>query len=174
VPIRENSNRLTAGTFVPPVARRQKITRVPEGAVLANLFFEARTRTRLSFSSAFARLGRSACGATGFTFSSMAKGGSLHDTSRVISGLYRNLTVTLVSPLSLMLPEGQIEHLARGGHQEPRLALFKQTDNGIAVSMAIFATLLGVQDQIPHSLREVAWRVPVYLGPDEEVPYRDQ
>lgn len=69
-----------------PIARRKKITRVLEGAVLANLFFEASTRTRVSFGAAFARLGGSVCDTTGFTFSSMAKGESIYDTSRVISG----------------------------------------------------------------------------------------
>jgi aspartate carbamoyltransferase catalytic subunit len=69
-----------------PVAHRRKVTRVLEGAVLANLFFEASTRTRVSFGAAFCRLGGSVCDTTGFTFSSMAKGESIHDTSRVVSG----------------------------------------------------------------------------------------
>lgn len=40
-----------------PIARRQKVSRVLEGAVLGNLFFEASTRTRVSFGAAFCRLG---------------------------------------------------------------------------------------------------------------------
>ncbi len=326
---------LRIADMMQPVARRQKTTRVLEGAVLANLFFEASTRTRLSFSSAFARLGGAVCDTTGFTFSSMAKGESIADTSRVISGyadvivvrhpelgsvaefarathvpvinagdgpgehpsqalldlytiqrefsrldklvdgahivfagdlkygrtvhslskllaLYRNLKFTLISPPSLTMPEHLVDYLARNGHHieqtqdmasgmkgadvvyatriqkerfaeqeavesysadfqinqalvnavcgantlimhplprdsrpdandlstdlnlDSRLAIFKQTDNGIAVRMAIFATLLGVQDQIQHSLRDVGWRVPIYLGPDEAVPYAEQ
>src|SRR3546814_7815837 len=69
-----------------PIARRQKVSRVLEGAVLGNLFFEASTRTRVSFGAAFCRLGGSVCDTTGFTFSSMAKGESIYDTSRVMSG----------------------------------------------------------------------------------------
>src|SRR3546814_1853518 len=69
-----------------PIARRQKGSRVLEGAVLGNLFFEASTRTRVSFGAAFCRLGGSVCDTTGFTFSSMAKGESIYDTSRVMSG----------------------------------------------------------------------------------------
>src|SRR5689334_22808460 len=69
-----------------PIARRHKVTRVLEGAVLGNLFFEPSTRTRVSFGAAFCRLGGSVCDTTGFTFSSMAKGESIADTSRVISG----------------------------------------------------------------------------------------
>lgn len=67
-------------------AARQKVTRVLDGAVLANLFFEASTRTRLSFGAAFARLGGTVLDTTGFTFSSMAKGESIYDTSRVVAG----------------------------------------------------------------------------------------
>ena len=69
-----------------PIARRRKVTRVLEGAVLGNLFFEPSTRTRVSFGAAFCRLGGSVCDTTGFTFSSMVKGESIADTSRVISG----------------------------------------------------------------------------------------
>lgn len=68
------------------VAHSKATCRILEGAVLANLFFEASTRTRLSFGAAFQRLGGSVLDTTGFTFSSIAKGESLADTSRVISG----------------------------------------------------------------------------------------
>ena len=54
-----------------PIARRQKVTRILEGAVLGSLFFEASTRTRVSFGAAFCRLGGTVCDTTGFTFSSM-------------------------------------------------------------------------------------------------------
>lgn len=76
-----------------PIARRRKISRVLEGAVLGNLFFEASTRTRVSFGAAFARLGGSVCDTTGFTFSSMAKGESIYDTSRVMSGYVDALVI---------------------------------------------------------------------------------
>lgn len=69
-----------------PVARRQVRCDVLNGAVLANLFFEASTRTRMSFHTAFARLGGDVVDTTGFTFSSISKGESLEDTARVIAG----------------------------------------------------------------------------------------
>ncbi|MDR5783238.1 aspartate carbamoyltransferase [Caballeronia sp. LZ065] len=312
-----------------PIARRKKITRVLEGAVLANLFFEASTRTRVSFGAAFARLGGAVCDTTGFTFSSMAKGESIYDTSRVISGyadaivvrhpeqgsvaefaratnipvinagdgpgehpsqalldlytiqrefsrlgkivdgahiamvgdlkygrtvhslakllsLYKGLKFTLVSPGSLEMPAHIIDRLARGDHvieqtsdlraglagadvvyatriqkerfadesiegytpdfqinqalvdavcgrdtlimhplprdsrpgandlatdlnHDSRLAIFRQTDNGIAVRMAIFAVLLGVEQQVGHSMRDAAWKSPASIGPDDAV-----
>jgi aspartate carbamoyltransferase catalytic subunit len=69
-----------------PYAARRKTTRVLEGAILGNLFFEPSTRSRISFGAAFNRLGGNVRDTTGFQFSSMAKGESLYDTSRVVSG----------------------------------------------------------------------------------------
>lgn len=72
--------------LVRPIAERRSICTVLDGAVLGSLFFEPSTRTRLSFESAFLRLGGEVTTTTGFTFSSMAKGESIADTSRVVSG----------------------------------------------------------------------------------------
>lgn len=71
---------------VRPIAERHSICTVLDGAILGSLFFEPSTRTRLSFESAFLRLGGEVTSTTGFSFSSMAKGESLHDTARVVSG----------------------------------------------------------------------------------------
>jgi aspartate carbamoyltransferase catalytic subunit len=313
-----------------PIARRQKVTRVLEGAVLANLFFEASTRTRISFGAAFCRLGGSVCDTTGFTFSSMAKGESIYDTSRVVSGyvdamvirhpekgavaefaratnipvvnggdgpgehpsqalldlytiqrefsrlgklidgahiamvgdlkygrtvhslikllsLYRGLTFTLIAPQSLEMPSEIVDVVSRNGHvielsdspahglaradilyatriqkerfgeeaidgygaefeinqklvnasckkdvvimhplprdgrpgsydlsvdlnADPRLAIFRQTDNGIPIRMAIFAKLLGVDSLVQRSMRDVTWVTPAHIGPDDALP----
>ncbi|RKR07360.1 aspartate carbamoyltransferase [Kushneria sinocarnis] len=313
-----------------PIARRRKITRVLEGAVLGNLFFEASTRTRMSFHAAFSRLGGSVCDTTGFTFSSMAKGESLYDTSRVMAGyvdaivlrhpdqgsvaefsrainvpvinggdgpgehpsqalldlytirqeferlgkslagahllltgdlrygrtvhslmrllsLHPPLRITLVAPPGLEMPGELVDLVASRGHRiesreslethfepvdvvyttriqkerfteemqerfhnlsdefrvnrafldrhcppetivmhplprdsrpgandldvdlngDPRLAIFRQTDNGIPVRMAIFAWLMGVDHLIEQSMRDVGWQVPERLSPDD-------
>ena len=310
-----------------PVARRQKVCRVLEGAVLANLFFEASTRTRISFGAAFCRLGGAVLDTTGFTFSSIAKGESLYDTSRVISGyadamvirhpeqgsvaefaratnlplinagdgpgehpsqalldlytieqeferlgkrldgaciamvgdlkygrtvhslirllsLYRNLRIDLISPEGLEMPGHFVEAAAALGHEirthtqlgaslkeadvvyatriqkerltgeaiegyrpdfqinqatldtwakpdvivmhplprdsrpgandlsadlnhDARLAIFRQTDQGIPIRMAVFASLLGVADQVVRAQRDAPWRHPAQLGPDD-------
>jgi aspartate carbamoyltransferase catalytic subunit len=65
-------------------AQRKKITRVLEGAVLGNIFFEPSTRTRMSFSTAFHRLGGAVFEMADVTSSSLVKGESLYDTSRVM------------------------------------------------------------------------------------------
>lgn len=69
-----------------PYARRRKVTRVLEGAILGSMFFEPSTRTRVSFGSAFNLLGGEVRETTGFENSAIAKGESLYDTARVLSG----------------------------------------------------------------------------------------
>ena len=310
-----------------PIARRRKVCRALEGAVLGNLFFEASTRTRISFAAAFCRLGGAVCDTTGFTFSSMAKGESIHDTSRVISGyvdalvvrhpergavaqfaaathvpvvnggdgpgehpsqalldlytigrefarlgkridgahialvgdlkygrtvhslikllaLYRGLRFTLIAPSGLELPAELGEAVARRGHAvearallhaplpdvdvvyatriqrerfggervegysaefrvdrafldrccaadtvlmhplprdsapdaydlspeldtDPRCAIFRQSDSGVVVRMAIFAALLGVGHLLRGPLADARWHSPARLGPHD-------
>ena len=69
-----------------PYAHRRRITRVLEGAILGSMFFEPSTRTRVSFGSAFNLLGGEVRETTGFEQSAIAKGESLYDTARVLSG----------------------------------------------------------------------------------------
>ena len=314
-----------------PVAKRRKVTRVLEGAVLGNLFFEASTRTRLSFTSAFERLGGSVCDTTGFTFSSISKGESLYDTSRVISGyvdvlvlrhpeegsvkefsaatnipvinagdgigehptqalldlytinaefkrlskningssilifgdlkngrtvhslvrilaLYQGIRFVFVSPKGLSLPHKLLDLISSRGHRfeihhsfgahikdidviyatriqrermlegevtegysedfrvsarvvnslftkdtvilhplprdsregafdlsddlnsDERLAVFRQTDNGVQIRMALFALVLGVEKQIESSLRDANWFRPAFIG-KQDAPF---
>ena len=69
-----------------PYARRRRVTRVLDGAILGSMFFEPSTRTRVSFGSAFNLLGGEVRETTGFETSAIAKGESLYDTARVLSG----------------------------------------------------------------------------------------
>jgi aspartate carbamoyltransferase catalytic subunit len=301
-----------------PYALRQRVTRVLEGAILGNMFFEPSTRTRVSFGCAFNLLGGNVRETTGIQISALAKGESLYDTARVLSGysdvicmrhpepgsvaefaaasrvpvinggdgsnehpsqalldlytikkelaaqnrgidglriamigdlkygrtvhslcallaLYNNIHVTLVSPAELAMPEALIEKLRVAGHQvaisqeltpsithvdiaystriqeerfqskeeadsyrgrfrlnqaiytqycepntvimhplprdsradaneldsdlnhNPNLAIFRQTDNGVLVRMALFALVLNVVDQVEKHSRPVTW-----------------
>jgi len=69
-----------------PYAHREKHTRVLDGAILGNLFFEPSTRTRVSFGCAFNLLGGQVRETTDIKASAITKGESLYDTARVISG----------------------------------------------------------------------------------------
>ncbi len=307
-----------------PYAQKQKLTRVLEGAILGNMFFEPSTRTRVSFGAAFNLLGGSVRETTGMSNSALAKGESLYDTAQVISGysdiiamrhpqagsvaefatgsrvpvinggdganehptqamldlftihqelanqqrnindlsltlmgdlkhgrtvhslcqllsLYKNLKIQLVSPKELALPTQYIDNLTSAGHQvsissqleetlpqaniiyqtrvqeerfesqdianqyrgsfrlnqsiyqnlcqpnavimhplprdsrseaneldndlnhEQGLAIFRQTDNGVLMRMALFACILGVEDQIKNYERQVNWQVGINL-----------
>ncbi|MFD6427082.1 aspartate carbamoyltransferase [Streptomyces sp. NPDC060198] len=314
------------------VARGRQVTRVLEGAVMASLFFEASTRTRLSCESAFLRLGGGVTSTTGSGIMSISKGESLADTSRVVSGYcdlvvmrhpevdavhefaaatnvpvinggngagehptqalldmfalhrefartgrtmdgrrialvgdlrhgrtvhslmklisrYEGMTIVCVAPESLGMPEELLELAESRGHRversdrpetglkdadlvyttrlqterfadrpvpysdafridkalvsrvcredavvmhplprdgrpgsndlatdlndDPRLAIFRQTDAGIPMRMALFASVLGVADAIPGSLRPATWYRPDYTGPDDAPFYKN-
>ncbi|MFK8021207.1 MAG: aspartate carbamoyltransferase [Pseudomonadales bacterium] len=308
----------TVADSMEPFAHRRKVTKVLDGAILGNMFFEPSTRTRVSFGSAFNLLGGEVRETTGMENSALAKGESLYDTARVLSGysdaivmrhpkagsvsefasasrvpvlnggdgdnehpsqalldlytikselaakgrslddfrialigdlkygrtvhsickllsLYKKVRVTLVSPGELAMPEQYIELLRERGHEvtvtdqleesisqvdiaystriqeerfasqeeanlyrgryrlnqaiytkycepntvimhplprdsrsaaneldndlneNPNLAIFRQTDNGVLVRMAMFALVLNVVDQVEKSARPVAW-----------------
>lgn len=76
----------TVADMMEPYARREKMTKVLDGAILGNMFFEPSTRTRVSFGCAFNMLGGEVRETTGIGNSALAKGESLHDTARVLSG----------------------------------------------------------------------------------------
>lgn len=301
-----------------PYAQRKKMTRVLEGAILGNMFFEPSTRTRISFGSAFNLLGGEVRESVGSESSSLVKGESLQDTARVLSGysdiicmrhptsgsvaefaeasrvpvvnggdgsnehpsqalldlytiqreiaargrgidglriamigdlkygrtvhslckllsLYNNITIVLVSPVELQMPEQYLESMRAAGHRvvitdqleesiskvdivystriqeerfqdrqqadlyrgrfrlnsaiytkhcepntvimhplprdsraeaneldkdldsNPNLAIFRQTDNGLIVRMALFALILDVAHLVDKYSREVPW-----------------
>jgi len=64
---------------------KQPISRLLEGKVIATLFFEPSTRTRLSFESAINRLGGKIVGFTDAANSSVSKGETLNDTIRTVT-----------------------------------------------------------------------------------------
>ncbi len=76
----------TVAENMKPYALRQKTCKVLDGAILANMFFEPSTRTRVSFGCAFNRLGGQVRETTGTGLSALAKGESLEDMAQVISG----------------------------------------------------------------------------------------
>ena len=69
-----------------PYSLRKKVTRVLEGAILGNMFFEPSTRTRISFGAAFNLLGGAVRETSEVESSSLTKGESLVDTAQVLSG----------------------------------------------------------------------------------------
>ncbi len=67
------------------IARGEINSKMLEGKILANLFFEPSTRTRMSFEVAMKRLGGDVINMTAQEASSIAKGETLADTIKVVS-----------------------------------------------------------------------------------------
>jgi aspartate carbamoyltransferase catalytic subunit len=67
-----------------PIARSQEKSSVLSGYILGMLFYEASTRTRLSFETAMKRLGGSTVGFAEAETSSVVKGENLTDTVRIV------------------------------------------------------------------------------------------
>lgn len=71
---------------------KNPVQKLLEGKVIATLFFEPSTRTRLSFESAINRLGGKIVGFSDAGVSSVSKGETLHDTIKMVSN-YSDLIV---------------------------------------------------------------------------------
>lgn len=101
----------------------EKYAKSCEGKKLATCFYEPSTRTRLSFEAAMLNLGGSVLGFSSADSSSAAKGESVSDTIRVISG-YADICAMrhpkegapLVASLHSEIP---VINAGDGGHQHP-------------------------------------------------------
>jgi aspartate carbamoyltransferase catalytic subunit len=76
-----------------PIAKGKKRSRVLEGCILATLFFEPSTRTRLSFETAINRLGGRALGFSSPDGTSILKGETLADTIRMADAYADVITI---------------------------------------------------------------------------------
>ncbi|WP_321430182.1 aspartate carbamoyltransferase [uncultured Methanolobus sp.] len=77
---------LTAAEKMEPIARGEERSDLLSGRILAVLFFEPSTRTRMSFETAMLRLGGDVLNLGSVDASSIAKGETLADTIRVVDG----------------------------------------------------------------------------------------
>lgn len=108
-------------------ANPSKYAHACAGKKLATLFYEPSTRTRLSFEAAMLNLGGSVLGFSSADSSSAAKGESVSDTIRVISG-YADICAMrhpkegapLVASMHASIP---VINAGDGGHQHPTQTL---------------------------------------------------
>lgn len=98
------------------------------GMITASLFYEASTRTRLSFESAMLRLGGGVISAADMSVSSASKGESLADTVRVVSGGYADLIVLRhpsegAAALAAQVSSVPVINAGDGAHEHPTQTL---------------------------------------------------
>lgn len=109
------------------IERPEEYSNLCEGKLLATLFYEPSTRTRLSFEAAMIRLGGKVIGFSEAGSSSTAKGESIADTIRTI-GCYSDIAVMRhpkegapkVASLYSTIP---VINAGDGGHQHPTQTL---------------------------------------------------
>ena len=109
------------------IARPEAYAHKCDGKILATLFFEPSTRTRLSFESAMLRLGGQVLGFSEANSSSAAKGESVADTARTVS-CYSDIIAMrhpkegapLVASMNATVP---VINAGDGGHNHPTQTL---------------------------------------------------
>ena len=109
------------------LARPAEYAHACDGKILATLFYEPSTRTRLSFESAMMRLGGKVLGFSSAGSSSAAKGESVADTIRMISG-YADIAAMRHFKEGAPYVAARYSHIpvinaGDGGHQHPTQTL---------------------------------------------------
>lgn len=109
------------------IDNKEKYSKLCDGKILATLFFEPSTRTRLSFESAMMRLGGKVLGFSESSSSSVSKGESVADTIAVVSGYSDIIAMRhpkegapLVATTKSKVP---IINAGDGGHNHPTQTL---------------------------------------------------
>ena len=100
-------------------SHRKEVAHTCEGRVLATLFYEPSTRTRLSFETAMLRLGGKVIGFAGAQLASVTKGETIADTLKTVSNYVdvvaiRHPTQTLADLATLQSRFGRVTNLTVG------------------------------------------------------------
>ena len=144
-------------------SHRKEIAHTCDGRVLATLFYEPSTRTRLSFETAMLRLGGKVIGFAGAQLASVTKGESIADTLKTVSNYVDVVAIrhpkegaALVASRAASVP---VITAGDGGHMHPTQTL------------ADLATLQSRFGRTVHSLIETLCRFGnvrfVLISPDE-------
>ena len=108
-------------------SHRKEIAHTCDGRVLATLFYEPSTRTRLSFETAMLRLGGKVIGFAGAQLASVTKGESIADTLKTVSNYVDVVAIrhpkegaALVASRAASVP---VINAGDGGHMHPTQTL---------------------------------------------------
>lgn len=106
---------------------RREVAHTCDGRVLATLFYEPSTRTRLSFETAMLRLGGKVIGFAGAQLASVSKGESISDTLKTVSNYVDVVAIrhpkegaALVAARAASVP---VINAGDGGHMHPTQTL---------------------------------------------------
>lgn len=123
--VQEISQLLTLADGI--IAHKEKYQEVCKHKKLATLFFEPSTRTRLSFESAMMELGGNVLGFSSADSSSSAKGESVSDTVRVVSGYADIIAMRHPKEGAPYVAAGKVDipviNAGDGGHNHPTQTL---------------------------------------------------
>ncbi|KLU74744.1 aspartate carbamoyltransferase [Clostridium botulinum] len=105
----------------------KKYSKICEGKLLATLFYEPSTRTRLSFEAAMLRLGGKVLGFSDANCSSVSKGESLQDTIKIVAGYTDVIAIRHpeegAAKIASSVSDVPVINAGDGGHQHPTQTL---------------------------------------------------
>ncbi len=105
----------------------QRFTHACDGKIMATLFYEPSTRTQMSFQSAMIRLGGSIIGFDNPSTSSVAKGESLKDTTKIVSSYSDIVIIRHPQPgaakAASLTADCPVVNAGDGGHLHPTQTL---------------------------------------------------
>lgn len=105
----------------------QRYTHACDGKIMATLFYEPSTRTQMSFQSAMIRLGGSIIGFDNPSSSSVSKGESLKDTTKIVSSYSDILIIRHPMPgaakAASLTADCSVVNAGDGGHLHPTQTL---------------------------------------------------
>ena len=156
-----------------------RVSGAADGKLLATLFYEPSTRTRLSFESAMLRLGGHVIGFMGAKDSSVSKGETVHDTLRAVSGIadiavmrHPKDGAAAVGSQAAAIP---VVNGGDGGHLHPTqtladlLTIWARCGSMTGLTIGVCGDLL--HGRTVHSLVETMTRFGnnkfVFIAPDE-------
>lgn len=158
--------------FIENKMKHQPKLDLMSGKLLSSLFFESSTRTRLSFESAMQRLGGGIMSVDG-VFSSTAKGESMQDMGRVVSG-YSDVIVVRHSEVGSVANFAEhatvpVINAGDGTNQHPTQALL-DLYTILSEKESLSGLTLGFMGDLRHA-RTVKSLVPLLKGYDVSIVF---
>ena len=180
-------------------SHRKEVAHTCEGRVLATLFYEPSTRTRLSFETAMLRLGGKVIGFAGAQLASVTKGETIADTLKTVSNYVDVVAIrhpkegaALVASRAASVP---VINAGDGGHNHPTQTLIDlltiRTARGelghVTIGMCgdlkfgrTVHSLIGAMSRYPGVefvlISPTELRVPAYITQklaDDGIPFRE-